>query len=77
MKYTLLAVSSITYAMKAKKLLNGMGIFCEVSKTPKNLASGCGYSVRIRDNPGDNPDYVTGILEKNGIVTKGHMTVEM
>ncbi|MCD7770502.1 MAG: DUF3343 domain-containing protein [Oscillospiraceae bacterium] len=73
MKYTLLAVSSITYAMKAKKLLNGMGIFCEVSKTPKNLASGCGYSVRIRDNP----DYVTGILEKSGIAIKGRGTVEM
>ncbi len=74
MKYTLLAVSSITYAMKAKKLLNSMGIFCEVSKTPKNLASGCGYSVRIRD---DNPDYVAGILEKSGIAIKGRMTVEM
>ncbi|MCD7803600.1 MAG: DUF3343 domain-containing protein [Oscillospiraceae bacterium] len=73
MKYTLLAVSSITYAMKAKKLLNGMGIFCEVSKTPKNLASGCGYSVRIRDNP----DYVAGILEKNGIAVKDRGTVEM
>ncbi|MCC8195866.1 MAG: DUF3343 domain-containing protein [Ruminococcus sp.] len=73
MKYTLLAVSSITYAMKAKKLLNGMGIFCEVSRTPKNLASGCGYSVRIRDNP----DYVTGILEKNVIAVKDRGTVEM
>ncbi|MCD8107891.1 MAG: DUF3343 domain-containing protein [Oscillospiraceae bacterium] len=73
MKYTLLAVSSVTYAMKAKKLLNSMGIFCEVSKTPKNLASGCGYSVRIRDNPG----YVTGILEKSGIAIKDRMTVEM
>ncbi len=73
MKYTLFAVSSVTYAMKAKSLLNSMGIFCEVSKTPKNLASGCGYSVRIRDNP----DYVAGILEKNGIATKGRMTVEM
>ncbi|MCD7785459.1 MAG: DUF3343 domain-containing protein [Oscillospiraceae bacterium] len=73
MKYTLLAVSSITYAMKAKKLLNSMGIFCEVSKTPKNLASGCGYSVRIRDNP----DYVSGLLEKNGIAVKDRTTVEM
>ncbi len=73
MKYTLLAVSSITYAMKAKKLLNGMGIFCEVAKTPKNLASGCGYSVRIRDNP----DYVSGLLEKNGIAVKDRGTVEM
>ncbi|MCD8006492.1 MAG: DUF3343 domain-containing protein [Oscillospiraceae bacterium] len=73
MKYTLLAVSSITYAMKAKKLLNGMGIFCEVTKTPKNLSSGCGYSVRIRDNP----DYVVGILEKSGIAVKDRGTVEM
>lgn len=50
MKYTLIAVSSITYAMKAKRLLNGMGYYCEIEKTPKNLSSGCGYSIRVKDS---------------------------
>lgn len=35
MKYTLIAVSSITYAMKAKRLLNGMGYYCEIEKLLK------------------------------------------
>lgn len=71
MKYTLLAVSSITYAMKSKKILNGMGIFCEIEKTPKNLSSGCGYSVRVRDDP----DRIVGILERNGVAVKARGTV--
>ena len=50
MQKSLIAVSSITYAMKAKKLLNNMGLYCEIQKTPKNLGSGCGYSIRVRDD---------------------------
>lgn len=72
MKYTLIAVSSITYAMKAKRLLNNHGYYCEIEKTPKNLSTGCGYSIRIKDNP----EVVSGILRKNGIETKAMMTVD-
>ncbi len=50
MEKSLIAVSSITYAMKAKKLLNDRGFYCEIQRTPKNLGSGCGYSIRVRDN---------------------------
>lgn len=71
MKYTLLAVSSITYAMKAKRLLNNMGYYCEIERTPKNLASGCGYSLRIRDDP----SVITPILDRNGISVKAKSTV--
>lgn len=71
MKYTLIAVSSITYAMKAKKLLNGMGYYCEIEKTPKNLSSGCGYSLRVKENS----DIITGILKNNGIEYKAIMSV--
>lgn len=71
MKYTLIAVSSITYAMKAKRLLNGMGYYCEIEKTPKNLSSGCGYSIRVKDNA----EVITGILKNNGIEYKALMSV--
>lgn len=72
MTYTLIAVSSITYAMKAKRILNNMGYFCEVEKTPKNLSSGCGYSIRVRDDP----DLIAEILTKNGISYKDRMTIK-
>ena len=42
MKLYLIAMRSITYAIKAKELLNRLGLFCEIEKTPKDLASGCG-----------------------------------
>ena len=42
---------SITYAIKAKDLLGKLGIWCEIEKTPKDLASGCGYSIKIREEP--------------------------
>lgn len=71
MTYTFIAVSSITYAMKAKKLLNGMGYFCEVEKTPKGLSTGCGYSIRIKDNQ----DVILAILKKNGIKYGDSMSV--
>lgn len=51
MKKTLISMTSITYAMKAKKLLNGQGFFCEIEKTPRNQGSGCGYSIRVKDPP--------------------------
>lgn len=69
--YTLIAVSSITYAMKAKRLLNNMGYYCEIEKTPKNLSSGCGYSIRVREDP----ELIAGILRENSIETKAFMTV--
>ena len=63
---TLLAMSSITYAMKAKEILNGRGLFCEIERTPKNLGSGCGYSVKIKSDP----DKATEILRQYGISVK-------
>ena len=72
MTYTLIAVSSITYAMKAKRLLNNLGYYCEIEKTPKGLSSGCGYSIRVKDDS----DIITSILSKNGIQHKDRMAVK-
>ena len=37
MKKSLIAMTSITYAMKAKNLLNGLKYYCEIQRTPKHL----------------------------------------
>lgn len=43
-----LIVSSITYAMKAKKELEGQGIPCKVEKLRQVKAlGGCGYGIRV------------------------------
>lgn len=60
---TLISMTSITYAMKAKALLNNKRIYCEIEKTPKNIGSGCGYSIRIKDDK----NYIINILDKNDI----------
>ena len=72
MTYTLISVSSITYAMKAKNLLNNMGYYCEIERQEKNSRSGCGYVLRVRDDP----QLISSILERNGIKTKDKKTVE-
>lgn len=72
MTYTLISVSSVTYAMKAKNLLNGMGYYCEIERQEKNSRTGCGYMLRVRDDP----DIISGILERNGIKTQDRKTVE-
>lgn len=68
MQKSLIAVSSITYAMKAKKLLNNRGIYCEIQRTPKNLGSGCGYSIRVRDDL----KYIFSILDEENIAHKAY-----
>ena len=67
-KYTI-AFSSVTVAMKAQGVFRSEGIGTEVIRTPKNLASGCGYSLIYY---GDI-DTAMGILEKRGIKCKAIM----
>lgn len=64
---TYIAMTSITYAMKAKDMLNGLGYFCDVVRTPKNMGSGCGYSLLVRDDP----DLITARLSENSLPFKG------
>ena len=66
MKRNLIAMTSITYSMKAKEILNSMGIYCEIERTPKNLGSGCGYSIRVKSDT----DEIVRILENNNIPYK-------
>ena len=61
-KYTI-AFSSVTIAMKAQSAFRAEGYKTEIIRTPRNLASGCGYSLIFQ---GDI-ETATDILEKRGI----------
>ena len=63
MKKSLIAMTSITYAMKAKNLLNSLKYYCEIQRTPKDLGTGCGYSIAVTAPPAET----TAILEKERI----------
>ena len=67
MKKRLIAMTSITYAMKAKNLLNGLKYYCEIQRTPKNLGTGCGYSISVTA-PAEE---ITAILDNERIPHKG------
>ena len=63
MKKSLIAMTSITYAMKAKNLLNSLKYYCEIQRTPKDLGTGCGYSIAVTAPTEEK----TAILEKERI----------
>lgn len=69
MKRYTITFSSITIAMKAQSVFRSEGIRTEIIRTPKNLASGCGYSLVY------NGDLETAmyILENRGIKFKSVM----
>lgn len=67
-KYTI-AFGSVTIAIKAQSILNNNGIKTEVVRTPKNLSSGCGYSLM---GYGD-ASKATSVLDKHGIKYKAVM----
>ena len=71
MRKTMITMSSITYAMKAKEHLNSLGYWCEVERTRKNIGSGCGYSIVVRDDP----DLITARLDRADIPYKGIYSV--
>ena len=61
MKKSLIAMTSITYAMKAKNLLNSLKYYCEIQRTPKDLGTGCSIAVTAPT------EEITAILEKERI----------
>lgn len=61
-----IAMTSMTFAMKAQSLLKSKGYFCEIQRTPKALASGCGYSIRVMGNT----EEILSLLKQNRIPWK-------
>lgn len=70
-KYTI-AFASVTTAMKAQSVLRANDFLPEVARTPRNLASGCGYSVTVA---GDL-ETALAVLERNGIKYKAVMEIK-
>ena len=64
----LIGMTSITYAVKAEKLLRNKGIRVKIVPTPKTAGSGCGYSLELREN--ESLDRVLAILSAGGIKIK-------
>lgn len=65
----LIAMSSITYANKAREVLRTAGYKSSIEKTPKNLASGCGYSINVS---GDI-EHISALLAAKGIALRDVM----
>lgn len=66
----LLALTSITHAMKGKSLLLNFGISSEIVRTPKGRGvKSCGYSLYIPQRT----DEAEKILNENGIAVLGRI----
>ncbi len=66
----LIMVSSITYAMKSKTILNRKGFTAYVERVPQTSASvGCGYGVYVPRGT----DEAQQILQRSGIRVLGRM----
>ncbi|MEG0545780.1 MAG: putative Se/S carrier-like protein [Oscillospiraceae bacterium] len=64
MKRLNIKVGSVTYAMKAKDILERRGVFVEVKKNPNPIkGEGCGYAIIVRNAP----DSTENILRLSGI----------
>ena len=62
----LIGMTSITYAVKAQKILRANGIITKIVPTPKNTGSGCGYSIETDADPYT----VTKLMKDNGVKFK-------
>ncbi len=70
MEKPLIMVSSVTYAMQGKELLQHYGIKVRVERTPKNaLRQGCGYSLYVPQNT----DEAETLLRNSGIKVLGRI----
>lgn len=46
-QYAVILVYSISYALRAEKVLQGAGISCKLIPVPRHLSSDCGVCVRV------------------------------
>ncbi len=70
MDQPLIMMSSITYAMRGRELLQRNGIKSVIERTPKNSQrQGCGYSLRVPSGI----EEAERILKENGIKYIGRL----
>ena len=73
MERPLIMMTSVTYAMRGRELLQRYGISAEVRRTPKNTRrQGCGYSLYVPSKT----DEAEQLLKKNGIKIIGRTAKE-
>ena len=73
MRQPLIMVSSITYAMKGRDLLNNKGFHAYLERTPRHEnVGGCGYSIAVSDRA----DEAEEILRQAGIRVLGRIDRE-
>lgn len=65
-------LSSVTYAMKARELLQRQGIKAYVERIPPSGSSGCGYGIYVPKGA----DEAEGILREHGIKILGRTEQE-
>lgn len=66
----IIVLSSVTYAIKAQKLLALERIYCEITKSVEVRAvRGCGYGLKLRKK--EQVGTALTVLERNGIKTLG------
>ncbi|MBQ8961687.1 MAG: DUF3343 domain-containing protein [Ruminococcus sp.] len=63
MTYTIAAMPSYTYAVKAKRLLAAGGYPCEIKRSESSSSEGCGWEIRI----GGDPRKALGLLKSRRI----------
>ena len=63
MKSCTVAFTSITHASKAKFILEQYGLKVKMIRTPRNMASGCGYSIVAEAEP----QFIASVLEGYGL----------
>ena len=69
-KPLIILLSSITYAIKSKELLNKNGFKSELKRVPKNVKyTGCSYGVYVPENT----DKAIEILKRSGIKIIGRV----
>lgn len=65
MRIFLIAMASVTYALKAQNMLRDRGFDCSVRRTPKNPVTGCTYAIQVRIPSSDLKKVLDLLQEKN------------
>jgi len=60
----IIPLGSVTYAMKAQRLLNARSVFAEVTRADSHNTNGCGYGVSVNCR---EMDAAVNIIKKSGI----------
>ena len=67
-QYAVILVHSTSYAIKAERVLQAMGVACKLIPVPRRLSSDCGVCVRVQQA---DRERVLQVLEAAGAEIEG------